>query len=84
MALVCDYHDSSVNDISLRADIRRGYEQFKVRGRLTIGSRATLIVLGIAYAWFIHEYPLSAGTARIRAATRKIFYPVGMVLGSGV
>ncbi|KAG7439785.1 uncharacterized protein BT62DRAFT_912493 [Guyanagaster necrorhizus] len=36
VALVCNYQDFSVDDISLRADIRRGYEQFKlVHGSLT-------------------------------------------------
>ncbi|KAK0202668.1 hypothetical protein DFS33DRAFT_1262996 [Desarmillaria ectypa] len=36
VALVCDYQDSSVNDVSLRADICRGYEQFKLtHGSLT-------------------------------------------------
>ncbi|SJL03852.1 uncharacterized protein ARMOST_07209 [Armillaria ostoyae] len=39
VALVCDYHDSSVDDISLRADIRRGYEQFK----LTHGSFTSIL-----------------------------------------
>ncbi|KAK0217860.1 hypothetical protein IW262DRAFT_1390984 [Armillaria fumosa] len=39
VALVCDYHDSSVNDISLRSDIRRGYEQFK----LTHGSFTSIL-----------------------------------------
>ncbi|PBK99517.1 hypothetical protein ARMGADRAFT_1161164 [Armillaria gallica] len=41
VALVCDYHDSSVNDISLRADIRRGYEQFK----LTHGSLTSILAV---------------------------------------
>jgi hypothetical protein len=28
--IVYDYHDASVHDVALRADILRGYEQFKV------------------------------------------------------
>ncbi|KAK0189008.1 hypothetical protein F5146DRAFT_1057555 [Armillaria mellea] len=41
VALVCDYHDSSVDDIFLRADIRRGYEQFK----LTHGSFTSILLV---------------------------------------
>ncbi|KAK0467105.1 uncharacterized protein EV420DRAFT_1507205 [Desarmillaria tabescens] len=39
VALVCDYQDSSVDDISLRTDICRGYEQFK----LTHGSLTSIL-----------------------------------------
>ena len=43
-SVVYDYHDGSVHDFALRAQILRGYEEFKVCGGIALRARSWLTI----------------------------------------
>jgi hypothetical protein len=77
--VVYDYHDSSVHDFALRAQVLRGYEEFKVCDGIALRARGSRSP--IAHPWILHIYSKDTGPAGTGAATREVLHDMGVEMG---
>jgi len=81
-SVVYDYHDASVHDLALRAQILMGYEEFKVCHGKSLRARSLRpIKLPIAHPWILHVHSQDIGPASAGAAARKVLHDMGMEIG---
>jgi hypothetical protein len=75
-----DYVDSSVHDVRLRADLLRGYEQFKA-SRIIL--RYDLHLQIVAHSWVIYIDSLYIRTTGIGDAAGEILHCLGVDVEHG-
>jgi len=85
--VVYDYHENSVHDLALRAQVLQGYDEFKVRVSCRLlfvhanGAIYGLLLHRIAYARIFHVYPRYTGTTGTGATAGEVLYGVGVEVG---
>ncbi len=89
--IVYDYHEASVHNLALRAQVLQGYEEFKVRVSLRSLLRPPLCTLArrfmtfffhhIAYSWIVHVCPWLTGTAGAGTTAGEVLHGVGVEVG---